>query len=104
MKFNKMVAENIKKSVKEIFETHMKALKKHNHEDTDSDSDSEHENYCMEDVGLDLKDVNASETIALSDLCRPPQKCQKSNHLTPVTIVVIKTQLGKSRFKKLGFY
>ena len=26
-KFNKMVAKNVKKSVKEIFETHMKTLK-----------------------------------------------------------------------------
>ena len=30
----------------------------------------------MEDVGLDLEDVHVSETFALSDLCRPPQKCQ----------------------------
>ena len=58
MKFNKMLAENIKKSVKEIFETHMKTLKKCNHEDTHSNSDSENENYCMEDVSLDLEDVN----------------------------------------------
>ena len=68
---NEMVAESVKKSVKEIFETHMKTLKKCSHEDTNSDSDSEHEHYCMEDVGLDLKDVNVSETFALSDLCRP---------------------------------
>ena len=89
-------------SVKEIFKTHMKTLKKHNQEDTDSDL--ENENYCMEDVSLDLEDVNASETIALSDLCRPPQKCQKINHLTPVTIVLIKTWLGKSTFKKNKIY
>ena len=76
MKFNKMVAENVTKSVKEIFETHMKTLRKCNHKDTNSDSDSEHENYCMEDVSLDLKDVNASETFALSDLHRPPQNHQ----------------------------
>ena len=88
------------KSVKKIFETCMKTLKKCNCKDTNSDSDSENENYCMEDVGLDLEDVNASKTIALSDLRRPPQKCQKINHLTPVTIVLIKTWLGKSRFKK----
>ena len=69
-----MVAKNVKKSVKEIFETHMKTLKKRNCKDTNSDSDSKNENYCMEDVGLDLEDVNASKTIALSDLCRPPQK------------------------------
>ena len=55
----------------------------------------------MEDVGLDLKDVNASKTIALSDLHRPPQKHQKTNQLTPVTIALINTQLGKSRFKKI---
>ena len=79
----------------------MKTLKKHNHEDTNSDSNSKHEYYCMDDVGLDLKDVNASKTIALSDLHRPPQKCQKIDHLTPVTIVLIKTWLGKSRFKKI---
>ena len=74
---NEMMSESVKKSVKEIFQTHMKTLKKHSHEDTNSDSDSEHENYCMEDVGLDLKDINVSETFALSDLHRPPQKCQK---------------------------
>ena len=101
MKFNKMVAKNAKKSVKEIFETHMKTLKKRNHEDTNSDSDSEHENYRMENVGVDLEDVNASKTVALSDLCRPPQKCQKINHLTPMTVVLNKTQLEKSRFKKV---
>ena len=60
-----MVAESVKKSVKEIIETHVKALKKHSCNDTDSDS--EHEHYCMEDVSLDLKDVNVSETFALSD-------------------------------------
>ena len=38
-----MVTKNIKKSVKEIFETHMKTLKKHNHEDTNSNSNLEHE-------------------------------------------------------------
>ena len=74
---NEMVAESVKKSVKEIFETLMKTLKKHNCKDTDSDSDSKHENYHMKDVSLDLKDVNVSETFALSDLCRPPQKHQK---------------------------
>ena len=100
IKFDKMVAKYIKKSVKEIFETRMKTLKKHNHEDTDSNSDSKNENYRMEDVSVDLEDVNASTTIALSDLHRPPQKCQKINHLTPVTIVLIKTWLGKSTFKK----
>ena len=99
-----MMTKNVKKSANEIFETYMKMFNKQNHEDTNSDSDSKHEYYHMEDVSVDLEDINASKTIALSDLCRPPQKCQKSNHLTPVTIVVIKTQLGKSRFKKLGFY
>ena len=98
---NKMVPESVKKSVKEIFKTHVKALKKHSHKDTNSDSDSEHEHYCMEDVGLDLKDINVSETFALSDLCRPPQKCQKTNQLTPVTIALINTQLGKSRYNKI---
>ena len=48
IKFDKMVAKNIKKSVKEIFETCMKTFKKRNLEDTDSDSDSEYENYHME--------------------------------------------------------
>ena len=71
IKFNNMVARNVKKSVKEIFETHMTTLKKRNCEDTDSDSDLENENYHMEDVGLDLKDVSASKTIALSDLRKP---------------------------------
>ena len=49
----------------------MKTFKKHNHEDTDSDSDSEYENYHMEDVGLHLRDVSASEIIALSELRKP---------------------------------
>ena len=99
-KSTKMVTKNVKKSVKEIFETQMKTLKKRNHEDTNSDSDFKHEYYRVEDVGLDLEDVNASKTVALSDLCRPPQKCQKINHLTPMTIVLIKTWLEESRFKK----
>ena len=51
IKFDKMVAKNIKKSLKEIFEARMKTLKKCNQEDTDSDSDSKHEYYRMEDVG-----------------------------------------------------
>ena len=86
---NKMVAESVKKSAKEIFETHMKTLKKCSSKDTDSNSDSEHEHYHLEDVGIDLEDVNVSETFALSDLHRPPQKCQKTNQLTPVTIALI---------------
>ena len=49
----------------------MKTFKKCNRKDTDSDSDSEYENYHMEDVGLDLKDVSASKTIALSELHKP---------------------------------
>ena len=76
MKFNKMVAEDVKKSVKESFETHMKTLKKCNHKDTNSDSDSENENYHIEYVGVNLEDVNASETFTLSDLHRPPQNHQ----------------------------
>ena len=64
----KMVTKNIKKSVKEIFETHMKTLKKCNHEDTNIDSNSENEYYRMEDVGFNLKDINASDTVALSNL------------------------------------
>ena len=91
-----MVAESVKKSVKEIFQTHMKTLKKCNHEDTNSNSDLEHENYCMDDISLDLKDINVSETLICADL----HKNVKTNHLTPVTIVLINTWLGKSRFKK----
>jgi hypothetical protein len=37
----------------------------------------------------------------MSNLHKPPQKCQKTNHLTPVTIVSVNTQPGKSRFKKI---
>ena len=96
---NKMVVENVKKSLKEIFETHAKTLKKHNRKDTDSDL--EPEQYHMEEVGLDLEEVSVSENLALSDLCRPPQKCQKTNQLTPVTVMLINTRLGKSRFKKI---
>ena len=59
------------------------------------------QHYRMEDVGLDLEDINVSETFALSDLHRPPPKCQKTNQLTPVTIVLINTRLGKSRYKKI---
>ena len=70
IKFNKIVAKNVKKSAKEIFETHVTTLKKRNRKDTDSNSDSEYKKDRMEDVGLDLKDVSASETIALSDLCK----------------------------------
>ena len=55
----------------------------------------------MENVSLELENVNASETFALPDLHRPPQKCQKTNHLPPVTIALVKMWLGKSRFKKI---
>ena len=72
-----MVAESIKKSVKEIFDTHAKTLKKCNRKDTDSDSDLEPEQSHMEEVSLDLKEVNVSENFALSDLCGCPQKHQK---------------------------
>ena len=58
-----MVVENVKKSVKENFETHVETLKKCSHGDTDSNSDSENEHYRMEDVGLDLKEVNVSEPL-----------------------------------------
>ena len=61
---NEMVAESVKKSVKEIFQTRMKTLKERNHKHTNSDSDLEHEKYCIEDVSLDLQDVNVSETFA----------------------------------------
>ena len=98
---NKMVIENIKKSVKEIFDVHAETLKNCNCKDTNSDSDLEPEQYHMEEVGLDLKEVNVSENLALYDLRRPPQKHQKTNHLTPVTIALINNRLGKSRFKKI---
>ena len=101
---NELVAESVKKSVKGFFDAHSETLKKCNHEDTNSDSDLESEQYHMEDAGLDLKEVNVSENFALSDLCRCPQKCQKTNQLTPVTVALINTQIGKSKFKKLGFY
>ena len=82
--------------------SHMKTLKKCSHEDTNSNSDLEHEHYCMEEISLDFEGIiNVSETFALSHMCRPPQKCQKTNHLTPVTIALINTQLGKSRFNKI---
>ena len=58
----------------------------------------------MEDVVQDFEDVNVSETFALSYLHRPPQKCQKTDQLTPVTVALINTWLGKSRFKKIRFY
>ena len=65
---NKLVAESIKKSVKEIFYAHSETLMKHNCKDTDSDSDLEPEQYHMEDARLDLEEVNVSENFALSDL------------------------------------
>ena len=71
--------------MKETLETHMENLKKCSHGDTNSNSDSENEHYHMEDVSPDLKEVNVSETFALSNLHRPPQKHQKTNQLTPVT-------------------
>ena len=59
----------------------------------------------MEEVSLDLKEVNVSENLALADLRGCPQKCQKTNQLSPVTIVLVNTQLGKSKFKKVqDFY
>ena len=90
--------------MKEIFETHVETLKKCSCGDTNSDSDLENEHYCKEDVSLDLEDVNVSETFALSDLHRPPQKHQKTYQMTPVTVALINTWLGKSRYKKLGYY
>ena len=74
---NEMVAESVKKSMKEIFETHVKDLKKCSCEDTNSDSDSENEHYHMEDVSLDLENINVSETFALSDLRGPPKNVKK---------------------------
>ena len=65
---NKLVAESVKKSVKEIFDAHAETLKEHNCENTDSDSDLEPEQYHMEEVSLDLEEVNVSENFALSDL------------------------------------
>ena len=55
----------------------------------------------MEDAGLDLEEVNVSENFALSDLHGRPWKHQKTNQLTPVTVALINTWLGKSRFKKI---
>ena len=74
---NELVAESVKKSMKEIFDAHTKTLKKCNREDTNSDSDLEPEQYHMEDAGLDLKEVNVSENFALSDLCGCPQNVKK---------------------------
>ena len=76
-KINELVAESVKKSVKEIFDAHSETLKKCNCKDTNSDSDLEPEQYHMEDARLDLKEVNVSENFALSDLCGHPQKCKK---------------------------
>ena len=61
------------KTSKSLWRTslHVTTLKKCNCEVTDSDSDSEYENYRMEDVSLDLKDVSACNNIALSDLGKP---------------------------------
>ena len=65
---NKMVVENVKKSVKEFFETHTKNLKKCNREDSDTDSDSEHEHYHMEDARLNLEEVNHSLPLSWGSL------------------------------------
>ena len=103
-KINEMVAESVKKSVKEMFETHVKTLKSAAMRipiPIVIVSQNMSISYHMEDVGLDLKEVNVSETFALSDLRRPPQKCQKTNQLTPVTVALINSWLEKSRFKKI---
>ena len=73
---NELVAESVKKSMKEIFNAHTKTLKKRNCEDSNSNSDLEPEQYHMEEVRLDLKEVNVSENFALSDLRGHPQKHQ----------------------------
>ena len=64
--------------MKEIFDAHAKTLKKCNCEDTNSDSDLEPEQYHMEEVGLDLKEVNVSGYLALADLRRCPTKTSKN--------------------------
>ena len=87
--------------MKAFFETHTKALKKCNCEDTNTNSDSEHEQYHMEDVGLDLKEDNVSENFALSDCADILKNVKKTNQLTPVTVALVNTQLGKSRLKKI---
>lgn len=98
---NNMVEKQVKKSMEESFQTYMKKLGKCNCNETDSDSDSDNENYCMDEVNLDLEEVKVHEIHALSELRVPPPNHQKTNNLTPVTIVLINTQLGKSRFEKI---
>ena len=56
----------------------MKTFKMHNRKDTDGNSDLEYENYCIEDVSLDLKDVNASETVGCL-ICANLHKNVKKN-------------------------
>ena len=98
---NEMVAKQVKKSMEESFQTYMQKLGKRNRNESDSDSDSDHENYRMDDAGLDLEEVKVCEIHALSDLRAPPRKRQKTNNLTPVTTAFINTRLGKSRFNKI---
>ena len=98
---NQMVADTVKQSMKEIFQTQMKSKNKRTRDESDTDSDSDNEHYRMENVDFDLEEINVSEMLALSDLRKPPRKRQKTNHLTPVTVAKVNTRLGKSRFKKI---
>jgi hypothetical protein len=98
---NALVAEQVKKSMEESFQTYMQKLGKHNCNESDSDSNSDNEHYRMDNANLDLEEVKVCEIHALSDLHVPPQKHQKTNNLTPVTTAFVNTRLGKSRFHKI---
>jgi hypothetical protein len=63
--------------MEESFQTYMQQLGKHNCNETDSDIDSDHENYCMDDAGLDLEEVKVCEMHALSDLLTPPKNIKR---------------------------
>ena len=98
-----MVKDTVKESVQEVFQTlFKKSGDKRARNNPDSDSDSDHEHYRMDDLDLDLEKVKVREEMyALSALRAPPQKRQKTQHLTPVTVGIVNTRLGKSRFKKI---
>ena len=98
---NQMVTDTVKKSMKEILQTQMKNNKKRTRDESDADSDSDNDHYRMDELNLSLEEINVSEMLALSDLRKPPQKYQKTNHLTPVTVAKVNTRLGKSRFKNI---
>jgi hypothetical protein len=66
----------------------------------DSSDEEIHHMDDSKDCGIDLEEVRASESFALSSLRQPQAKCQKTHHLTPVTTAFIDVRLGKTKLHK----